>query len=319
MAISRRKVPQYLSPLKSKVQAWLEQCGEQVARSGNTRRNAAWWLGYFALPVDEWTNPYASLENPVPWNAFVAELAEALAAARNDKQLWAQLVAEGRTPVDPARDPYALPEYFGWWQAENAFRRGYIAQLEGPQQTTLRDTLKNEITRRGNKVTAQAMTAVASSFENDPAIAHFFEQYGGELEAGTAKQFGKLTDLLTIVWDYRERAYQQFSPYFYPERAQHGGAGFLGIRGRRSRKRRQKRGRVWGQVGAVGAVLIRDFGRFGEAGDYLVQGTEQEAGRGDTYGIGDDYLDEAQTLLSRRGLELVPDYQGLVVQMRADR
>lgn len=239
MAIQRRKVPN-LSPLKPKVQAWLTQWGEEFGGGGAVRRGEAWWTRYFALPIEEWTNPYATLENPVPWNTFVADLAEGLAAARTDKQLWAELVQQGKTPVDPVRnDPYAMPEYFGWWQAENAFRRGFIAAADGDTQSGLRDTLKTEITRRGNKVTAQAMAAVASSFEGDPAISHFFEQYGGELENGTATQFSKLTDLLDTAWAYREKAYQQFSPHYYPERAQHGGAGFLGVRGRRGSRRRR--------------------------------------------------------------------------------
>src|ERR1041385_7289695 len=98
MAIQRRKVPN-LSPLKAKVEAWLTEWGVQFGQ-GTARRGTAWWVAYFELPLEEWTNPYASLENPVPWNTFVTDISEGLAAARHDKQLWANLVSEGKTPVD---------------------------------------------------------------------------------------------------------------------------------------------------------------------------------------------------------------------------
>lgn len=76
--------------------------------------------------------------------------------------------------------------------------------------------------------------------------------------------------------------------------------------------------KIWSSVGDVGPVEIRDFGTMAEIGDYLVQGTAEEAGSGDTYGIGDDYLDEAETLLRRRGLTLEPDHQGLRVDRHRD-
>lgn len=71
--------------------------------------------------------------------------------------------------------------------------------------------------------------------------------------------------------------------------------------------------RTWFEVGRVGSAGIRDFGRFAKLGDYLVQGDETEAGSNQLYGIGEDYIDEADTLLSVRGLKLEPDHLGLVV------
>jgi hypothetical protein len=76
---------------------------------------------------------------------------------------------------------------------------------------------------------------------------------------------------------------------------------------------------IWSKVGNVGAVMIRDFGRCADAGDYLVQGADSDAGSNQLYGIGEDYIDECERLLSARGLTLVPDHAGLIVEARAAR
>jgi hypothetical protein len=56
---------------------------------------------------------------------------------------------------------------------------------------------------------------------------------------------------------------------------------------------------------------MRDFGESAEVGDYLITGDENDAGRDGLYGLGEDYVDMVDTLLSARGLVLAPDHRGL--------
>jgi hypothetical protein len=262
--MSRRESVRTLRPLTDQQAKWLTSRGAAAAEARPPR--VVWWATYFGLDPDAWTDPYALVTESPVWQAFVTRIQAALLAAREDREVWAQLLQSGELPPDaykagigeqwdrdkiskrvaPKRsvyreDPLVLPEYFGWWQAENAFRRGYIEQLEAHAKDHLREIAKSQITRAGGKVTARAMYDVAGAYPGDPALAHFFQEYSKELGAGTAAQFKNLSAMLDVAWAYREKAYLQFSPFHYPKGAggRGGGGGFLGVR--KTRKARGTR------------------------------------------------------------------------------
>jgi hypothetical protein len=254
MAEKRAKVTS-LRPLNSGQVAWLTEQGESAASSG-APPGEAWWIRYFGLPASEWSNPLANavFYSASVWRAFREEIAARLAAARADKQVWAEMVNAGQLPPEarraailysggrtkrggysqkttasthavPAGDPYALPEYFDWWQAENAFRRGYMKDADSNTNGTLSQTVRNRVKQAGRFT---QNVALELSRTQDPAFAHFFTEYAAELGAGTAVQFATVSDLTAAAMAYREAAYQQFSPYYQPL-LPGGGGGFFGL------------------------------------------------------------------------------------------
>jgi hypothetical protein len=261
-----------LRPLKSKQIAWLTEQGRKVGEAAQ-HQHRAWWISYFNLPAAAWTDPYAMTDaRAMPgtaWAKFRHKVTEDLEQCRADKEYWASLIASGDLPPENRQnymhithsskhggsqharisryahqhgDPYALPEYFDWWQAEYAFRRGYRDTFEGDGdnsiEESLRATLKDQIQRGGGQaITANKMQGVAQVYRNDPALQHFFTEYANELHNGTAKQFAKLSDLIVVAVRYRDSAYEVFSPEVLPAR---GGGSFFGL-GRTRRKRKRTR------------------------------------------------------------------------------
>lgn len=250
MAEKRTRVTS-LAPLNSRQVKWLTSRGE-AGGSVAARSKQAWWANYFGIGLSEWTNPYAvfshptAWENSTIWQNFKASVQENLDEAKADKEVWAQYLNEGLLPPEarhagviysggqtkrggysqkatayrwsaPPADPWALPEYFQWWQAENAYRRGYVAAATANTQDQLGSAVRNAVRARGGNMTANVARAVASDYRNqDPALEHFFEAYADELDQGTAKQFAKVSDLVKAALEYQEQAYLQFNPWYMP-------------------------------------------------------------------------------------------------------
>ena len=243
--VEKRTRVKSLAPLNSRQIKWLS---EQGADQSGGRQLDAWWANYFGIPLSEWTNPYAvfshptAWENAAAWQLFKATVAERLAEAKQDPQVWAQMVNDGLLPPEarragvlysggkrggqratasrwtaPPADPYELPEYFGWWQAENAFRRGYVAKATENDQDRLTDRVRSAVRARGGNMTANVAQSLASDYRGrNPALEHFFEAYAEELQQGTAKQFAKVSDLVKAALAYEEQAYLQFNPWYMP-------------------------------------------------------------------------------------------------------
>lgn len=261
-----------LRPLKSRQIEWLTKQGYDAGHAF-ARQHHAWWMSYFNLPAAAWTDPYVVTDaRAMPgtaWAKFRHKVTEDLERSRTDKEYWASLIASGDLPPENRQnyvhikhsskrggsqhatmsryagqhgDPYALPEYFDWWQAEYAFRRGYKEAIDVAGgysiEQNLREVLKDQIQRGGGQaITANKMQGVAQVYRNDPALQHFFTEYANELHNGTAKQFAKLSDLIAVAVRYRDRAYEVFSPEVLPAR---GGGSFFGL-GRTRRKRKRTR------------------------------------------------------------------------------
>jgi len=273
--LSREKAGN-LRPLTSRQVTWLREQAALAAVDPDhgfrgRRQFEPWWIPYFSLPAAAWLDPYiisdARTMPKTQWATFRARVTEDLESARNDKQVWMELIQAGRLPPENRQnyvhvhhsgkrrgtqhasisrktavvgDPYALPEYFDWWQGEYAFRRGFRDHLEGLTDLTenLRSTIKSAIQAGGGQsITANKMLSVARSVGQDPALTHFFTEYANELSAGTAKQFGKLTDLISTALRYRTFAYEAFSPDYLPLR---GGGAFFGLSGTRKRRYRRR-------------------------------------------------------------------------------
>lgn len=64
----------------------------------------------------------------------------------------------------------------------------------------------------------------------------------------------------------------------------------------------------------AGKLDLGGFGRTAEVDDYLITEDDAAPGRRQTYGLGDDEIDLVSRLLRQRGLLLVADDRGLVVE-----
>lgn len=70
---------------------------------------------------------------------------------------------------------------------------------------------------------------------------------------------------------------------------------------------------IWGKIGELTRTTLRNCGELGVSGDYLVQGTDAQAGPAALYGLSVNELNSCDARLRRRGLRLSPDNRGLVV------
>jgi len=243
MAKRKREAVKNLNPLTPTQLEYLDAMGTHYAGSLGERGGTVWWAVYYGIDPDQvdWSSPYATFE-PQAYEHWMTALADTMAKARQNKQHWAQLVAAGSLPPNPPKhDPYGLPEYLGWWQSENAFRRAFQGEFEAEFVDELGTRVRNEVRREG-KLTSSTMHDLARYYANDPATAQFFIELEEAFRAGNAPEFGKVSVLIDAILAYRANAYIQFSPHHIPERAV--GSFLFGVGTKRRRKRARTRSRA---------------------------------------------------------------------------
>jgi hypothetical protein len=229
---SQRQRVLSLSPLTQKQADYLYRLGDDA---GNTvyRRSTPWWVVYFNTVESEINNPYFDTATS---RAYFVQARQRLVVdlddARTDRQKWKQMTQLGTFPPDPPKnDPYGLPAYFGWWQAENAFRRGFKDAWDRQLREQLNEAFGDAVRRSGGMLSADDARSLGDS--GGEALAQFFTALGDAIEAavasGSAPPFGgsrkKTLDALQRALDDSS---PQFSPFFYPVRSV-GGGGFMGI------------------------------------------------------------------------------------------
>lgn len=232
-SIGRNKIHS-LSPLTSKQLAYLAMLGERAANNFYND-NEAWWLEYFSpvggtgkLPFDAWEDPGYDISNKRRYFNVVDELASLLQGAKTNRRYWQDLMQAGGFPPNPPKDPYTLPAYFTWWQAENAFRRGFVSSYEARYFDEFKEQLKNRFRSDGNILTRTTMDALSSKYNKDPFIALYFLEMIQNVDSGKPSPFSSLKAMYNDLLQRREKAYEQFSPYFQPLRWAPG-AGLVGI------------------------------------------------------------------------------------------
>jgi hypothetical protein len=229
---SQRQRVTSLSPLTKKQADYLYTLGEN---DGETvyRRSTPWWVVYFNTTESEINNPYFDVATSKAYFVqFRQRLVAELQAASTNRTSWKTMMQAGRFPPDPPkRDPYGLPEYFGWWQAENAFRRGFKDAWDRQLREQLNEAFGDAVRRGGGMLSAEDARDLGDS--GGEAIDQFFTALGDGIEAsvasGSPPPFGgsrkKTLDALQHALD---ASAPQFSPFFYPVRSV-GGAGFTGV------------------------------------------------------------------------------------------
>lgn len=234
-SVGRNKVHS-LQPLNQRQVDYFMAEGLKTARDFYTY-NRAWWLQYFATPtskttsppVDAWEDPGYDISNKFRYFQFVYALREELTRARTSRQTSQNLLQRGAFPPVPAKgDPYAIPDYFGWWQAENAFRRGYMEAYEDAFVQNFKTDLKNRFRSDGNILTRSTMERFSETYDEDPIISAYFKEMIASLDKGQPWPLNSLKATYNDILQRREKAYQQFSPYFQPLRWLPG-AGLVGI------------------------------------------------------------------------------------------
>lgn len=224
-----------LHPLTAKQVDYFKNLGQQAA----LRRfsdNKVWWLHYFGvagtddepLPSEAYEDPGYDVSNRMLFRKDIEHLQSYLNEARTNRNTWNRLMQAGAFPPNPGKDPYVFPAYFGYWQAENAFRRGFMEQYEERYLDDFKDALKNEFSSAGNILTRSTMEGFASRYEDDPYLARYFSELAEAVEQGKPTPFTSLKALYQDLLKKREYAYRQFSPYFIPLRWAPG-AGLVGI------------------------------------------------------------------------------------------
>jgi hypothetical protein len=253
-SIGRNKITS-LRPLTQQLIDYFHSNGGQVAVD-QFQSDTVWWRNYFGhvdndphsptygqalnmpIPFDLWEDPGADISDKYAYRGWVESLAHELDRARKSRSIGQQLVQKGSWPPITAKDPFAIPDYFFWWQAENAFRRGFMALYEQSFLDAFKKSFKEAVVNSGNMLTAASMQQLADDYERDPFIANYLEEVGDELEQKNLGRFNKIptgpngNPSLRAIYDNmvkeRQRAYQQFSPYFQPLRWVPGG-GLVGI------------------------------------------------------------------------------------------
>lgn len=236
--MARREKILNLRPLTDEQVKYLSALGERAgADDFASEPTAAWWSFYFDIDPREvdWSSPYASFK-PVAFVKLFTRLQEAMRAAREDHDQIFEMMRAGVWPpgqptvVKKGVDPFRLPEWLDYWQAENAFRRGYQDAWDSHALSTLESELRRTIQRGGGKFTESKMREIARNWSADPAVAQFFTDFADAYAAGTTDGLPRsISTIMAAVRDYRDKVYVQFSPYYFPERAH--GSGFLGLRG----------------------------------------------------------------------------------------
>ena len=213
-----------LHPLTDKQQEWLWNQGSKQSSPDR----APWWVNYFSVDKDAYSNPYAVVK-PVFFNVWSRELQRQMNKARGDRALWREMAENNEFPPDLDRsNPYKLPEYFSWWQAENAFRRGYSEAADDSFYSLIKDDIREAAQRHRGVVTSTAWAEIAEAFEGRDSVAFdFFMRLQDDPPESLSLK--KLTGDLA---KQRDLAYQQFSPHYQPLRSVTG-AGFFGFGRRR--------------------------------------------------------------------------------------
>lgn len=221
-----------LLPLNQRQLDYLMYIGETAA-AAVSKRTIVWWKQYFAdvndgpLPDDAWEDPGFDVSNKVAYVRFLEKLQSDLRLARSSVTAQRSLQAQKLFPPMPEKDPFTLPAYFGWWQSENAFRRGFVKFYDTHFLRTLKDEVKSEFRDNGNIFTIDTMRELAKEYDQDPFVAKFYTELADATEQGQTPYTS-----LKACWDdmikRRAVAYEQFSPYFTPLRWVRG-AGLVGI------------------------------------------------------------------------------------------
>lgn len=241
MSINKRQPMTSLRPLTQAQADFLIAAGYVSAigkgdKYYKAHKYRVWWSLYFHekdqtdpayqtfRDLDAYTNAYATLGNPQHYTDYLFNLQGRMRLAYEDREVWKQMKLNSEFPPDPdPRDPYKLPAYFGWVQAEVAFRRGYMRGVEEIVTNALKKTLKE-----ADDFTPEVFEELAKCFYKDPIMRDYFmklaEVYGG----ANAPSEVSLKAMFDDIMRKRERAYQQFSPYFYPHRSVQG-SGFSGF------------------------------------------------------------------------------------------
>jgi hypothetical protein len=232
-SIGRRPV-QFLHPLNQKQIFYFTHLGAREAIH-RFRDNEVWWLRYFAVPVkqtppllDAYEDPGYDISYTYVYDRFRDEIALTLKSASQSRDVLQSMQANGTLPPILNKNPYTLPDYFEWWQAENAFRRGFMAEYELRTLAEIKESLKTRFRGAGNKLTTSVMNALVEVNEEDPYVARYFKDLAEGFAQNRPFPFGDLKALHTDLIKKRELAYQQFSPYFQPLRWAPG-AGLVGI------------------------------------------------------------------------------------------
>ena len=214
-----------LHPLTDKQQEWLWNQGSRESAPDRS----PWWVSYFNIKVSEGENPYATIGRYVVFEHFRNNLKDRMAKARTDHTLWREMAEHNKFPPDLDRsNPYRLPEYFSWWQAENAFRRGYSEAADDSFYSLIKDDIREAAQRHRGVVTSSAWAEIAEAFEGrDPVAFDFFMRLQDDPPESLS-----LKKLVGDLAKQRDLAYQQFSPHDMPLRSVTG-AGFFGLGRRR--------------------------------------------------------------------------------------
>jgi hypothetical protein len=222
--------------------------GDALIDVDDDSSHEVWWMSYFAdARADSYLDQGFDLSGGNKFIEFRDDLAAQLKAAKNDPKIFKKLAGEGQLPPpDPRPSAYSgrhrptashrvlvsalyePPEYMQWWQAENAFRRGYQEVFEEHTKHDLLDLVRDEV-RENDGMTVKAMRAIAERFEDDPVVYEFFTNLASEFEEDIAPSFNSVSQLMTIVDTARAHSYQQFDPRFKALRWV--GGGLAGRRG----------------------------------------------------------------------------------------
>ena len=241
MSINKRTPMTSLRPLSQAAQDFLFSAGFANAVGAGAGYYKAykyrvWWSSYFteadpdepgytkSRDLDAYTNPYTTLGEPHVYVQYTLALQRQMSQAQVSLEAWKKMKLDKEFPPDPdPRDPYKLPAYFGWVQAEVAFRRGYMLGVEEIVANALKRALKES-----DDFAPETLVELAGHFRNDPIVRDYFTALAEIYSSEKMPENVSTRALFDDIMRKRERAYQQFSPYFYPHRSVHG-AGFSGF------------------------------------------------------------------------------------------
>lgn len=225
---------QSLRPLTARQIAYLDHIGA-LQSNAVFIHDRVWWYRYFAQAngakpdVVNWDDPGFDVSNKHAYTQAVQQIQTLMLGAKTNRGVQQKMVQDGLYPPELGRDPYAIPAYFGWWQAENAFRRGFMSAYEDRFLHTFKESLKNVYHGDGNILTESGMEGLADEYHGDPFIRLYLSEMASDIaQPGKGLPFSSLKAIYLDLLAKREQAYQQFSPYFQALRWAPGG-GLVGI------------------------------------------------------------------------------------------
>lgn len=204
-------------------------------------KDTVWWYHYFGqvdndpqsktygqpldqpIPLDLWDDPGADVSNKLAYVKIGTQLMYLLGGARTNRAVQRKLYADGLYPPNLGKDPYEIPAYFGWWQSENAFRRGFMAHYEDAFMGTFKSRLKELHRRDGGVLTQSGMEELAEEYNRDPYLNEYFSALAENIEQGKPAPFNSLKAFWDDLNAKRDLAYEQFSPYYRALRWASGG------------------------------------------------------------------------------------------------